>query len=116
MRTSQNKEKALSKSQISTDIVSLNKKEILSRHSLFVSADEKGLKVHSDKRFLLFSEKDFSKFLNQPVELFLSQYELPFYGVIKSIRLVKKDLFEIHVDFMESAPLFYRECVADLLN
>ena len=99
-----------------TDIVSLSKKEILSRRSQLAGVTKEGLTVHSNKKFFLIPEKEFSRFLNQPVELFLSQYEIPFYGVITKICPLKKDLFEICIDFMENTPLYYRECVKDLLN
>ena len=116
MRFVKNRERAMSRYPVSTEIISLNKKEILSRYSQLTSVSKKGLTVHSNKKFFLVPEKDFSKFLNQPVELFLSQYELPFYGVLKKIHPITKDLFEICIDFTKSTPLFYRECVEDLLN
>ena len=99
-----------------TDIVSLSKKETLSLHGQLAGVTREGLTVHSDKKFFLIPEKEFSRFLNQPVELFLSQYEIPFYGVLKKICPLEKDLFEIYIDFMENTPLYYRECVEDLLN
>ena len=102
--------------QVSTDIVSLSKKAILSRRSLLAGADCKGLIVYSDKSCLLVPKTDIPLFLNQPVKLFLSHYELPFYGIIKSIKAVRGTGFEICVDFTENTPLYYRECVADLLN
>lgn len=106
----------MNKHLISTEIMSLNKKELLSSHSQLAEVSKKGLTVYSDKKFFLVPEKEFSKILNQPVELFLSQYEMSFYGVITKIMAIKKNLFKIFIDFTESTPLYYRECVEDLLN
>ncbi len=116
MRISKTRRSAERERHVSTDIVSLAQQEVLSRHSYLAGATKKGLTVHSDKKFFLIPEKDFLKFLNCPVELFLSQYEIPFYGIITKICPLKKTLFEINVDFMENTPLYYRECMADLLN
>lgn len=102
--------------EISAEIMSLAKKEILSRRNRLAGASKQGLTVHSKKKFFLIPEKDTVKFLNHPVELFLSQYELSFYGIIKTIRKLNENLFEVRVGFEESAPLYYRECVADLLS
>ena len=116
MRFSQNTKSIFSGNKISTDIISLPEKEILSCHNQLTSISKKGLTFRSDKKHLLVPEKILSEFLNHPVELFLSQYELPFYGVIKEINFVEKGVFEIRIGFMESTPLYYRECMEDLLN
>ena len=116
MKTSQKKNKVYDQQHIWTDVISLKTKEILSRYSQLISVTKKGLVVQSKKEALSVSVKDFSKFLNCPVELFLSQYEIPFYGVITKINFIKKDVFEFYIDFMENTPLYYRECVTDLLN
>ena len=116
MKLSHDEQKTKAQYNISTEIVSLTEKEILSRYSQLASVTKKGLTVHSKKKFFLVPEKDFLKFLNHPVELFLSQYEMPFYGIITKICPIEKDIFEIRIDFMENTPLYYRECVEDLLN
>ena len=116
MKTFQTEKEAIGRYNISTDIISLTKQEILSRHSHLAGVTKKGLTVHSDKKYFLVPEKEFSNFLNHPVELFLSQYEIPFYGIITKICSIRESLFEISVDFTENTPLYYRECVADLLN
>ena len=110
------KEEKKRKPEISAEMMSLAKKEILSRRNWLASASKQGLTVHSRKKFFLIPEKDTVKFLEHPVELFLSQYELSFYGIIKAIHKLNEDLFEVCVGFEESAPLYYRECVADLLS
>ncbi len=114
--TYQDTEDTYDENTVSTDIVSLHDKEILSCNSYLTSITKKGLTFHTDKKGLLVHEKDFSKFLNHPVELFLSQYELPFYGVIKNIVPLDKDIMEIYIGFMENTPLYYRECIEELLN
>ena len=102
--------------RVLTDIVSLSKKAILSQKSLLSGADCKGLIFYSDKSHLLVPKTEIPSFLNQPVKLFLSQYELIFYGIVKSVKAVQRRGFEICVDFTENTPFYYRECVADLLN
>ena len=102
--------------KIFTDIISLSEKVILSKNSQLTSASKKGLVFHSEKKFLPFPKRDILRFLNQPVELFLSHYELPFYGVLRDVSEVEEDVFEIFVDFTKETPLYYRECVEDLLN
>lgn len=116
MKLNHRDHKDMNQYKIFTEIVSLNKQEILFRYSHLIGVTKKGLTFHSDKKSFLASEKDFLKFLNHPVELFLSHYELLFHGIIKNIRFLEKDLLEICIDFMENTPLFYRECVEDLLN
>ena len=104
------------KSKVWTDLISIKTKEILSYQNELISVTKQGLTVLSKKEFFNISESDFIKFLNTPVELFLSQYELPFYGRIKKINQKKKNLFEIKISFLEDTPIYYRECVSDLLN
>ena len=94
----------------------MNTNEILSHQSKLVSVTKKGLTVHTKKQFFNISKKDFPKILNDSVELFLSQYEIPFYGVISQIQQKEKDLFEIKINFTDNTPIYYRECVNDLLN
>ena len=100
--------------EVFTDIISLSEKVILSKYSQLASVSKKGLTFHARKKFLPFPKRDIFKFLNTPVELFLSHYELPFFGVLKKISEIKEDLFEISIDFTEDTPLYYRECIEDL--
>ena len=102
--------------KIFTDIVSLSDKITLSKYSRLTSASKKGLVFYSKKKFFPMSKRELLRFLNQPVELFLSPFELSFFGVFKSISEVKKDKFKILVDFTKETPLYYRECIEDLLN
>lgn len=116
MKVSQKRTKSVKQYNIWTDVISLKTKEVVSCHSQLTSVTKKGLIVQSNKDSLTVSKQNCSKFLNCPVELFLSQYEVPFYGVVTKINFIKKDMFEIYIDFMENTPLYYRECVTDLLN
>ncbi|MDE0092569.1 MAG: hypothetical protein OXN83_04720 [Oligoflexia bacterium] len=99
-----------------SDLVSVKTKEVLSHHGELISVTKQGLTVQSKKEFLNISENDFCKFLNRPVELFLSQYEISFYGIIKKVNLIRRNIFEIKISFTEDTPIYYRECVTDLLN
>ena len=110
------KTKTKQENKVWADLISLKTKDILSSHSELTAVTKQGLTVQAKRKFFNISENDFPKFLNNPVELFLSQYEIPFYGVIKKINTKKKDIFEIKISFMESAPDYYRECVTDLLK
>lgn len=116
MTTTQSWHKTKNKHVISTDIMSATQKKLLSRNSRLSGISTKGLTLQSKKKYLLIPEKDFSRFLNQPVELLLSQYELPFDGVVTQISSIEEDLFEIQIDFSKNTPLYYKECVEALLN
>ena len=102
--------------KIWTDLVSIKTKETLSSYSELASVTRQGLTVKSKKEFFCVSESDFPRFLNSPVELFLSQYEIPFYGVIKHIRKIGKNIFEVSIRFTKDTPSYYRECVTDLMK
>ena len=104
------------KIKIWADLISLKTKDILSPQSELTAVTKNGLIVQTKKQFFNISENDFPRFLNNPVELFLSQYEIPFYGVIKKINIKEKGSVEIKISFLESAPDYYRECVTDLLK
>lgn len=109
-------EKQRKKPKICTDIVSLRRQKVLSQSSQLIKATKTGLTFKSGKKFFFISQKEIPLFVNHPVKLFLSQYEIPFYGVIKKISPGKKNFFVICVDFMKNVPLYYRECVEELLN
>ena len=102
--------------KIWTELISLETKELLSSYSELISVSEQGLTVLAKKQFVNIPESDWPHFLDNPVELFLSQYEIPFYGIIKKIKKKKKDSFEIKINFMETTPVYYRECLIDLFN
>ncbi len=104
------------KHNISTEILSLRTKELVSRQNFLSSATKRGLTVCIKKKSFLIPEQDLPKILNHPVQLFLDQYEIAVYGVITKIRVIKEDLFEISIGFTKETPLYYRECVGDLLN
>ena len=99
-----------------TDIIALNTREILSRYSELVLANKTGLTIQVKKGLFHFSEKERKKLLDMPVELFLSQYEIPFYGEIESIWDLEDNLIEIKVRFLPNTPIYYRECMGELLN
>ena len=104
------------KVKILTDVVALKTREILSQHNELVLTDKKGLVIQTNKDSFNFSVKDRKKFLNLPVELFLSQYEIPVYGEIDSIEDLENDLIEIKIRFLNQTPYYYRECLKELLN
>lgn len=104
------------KNKIVSDIKSLDQKKVLIKDSRLVSVTSKGLCFFSKTKQLKVSKNFlFSSFLNHPVELFLSEYELNLDGVIHAVSLVGKDLFEIHIQFTETTPQFYRDCFVDLV-
>ena len=109
-------DKEKTENKVWTELISLQTEEILSSYSELDSVTKNGLTVIAKKKFFNIPESGFLKVLNKPVELFLSQYEIPFYGVIKEIKRKKKDTFEIKISFMENTPAYYRECLTDLFN
>lgn len=102
--------------KIWTELISINTEEILSPYSELISVTKHGLTVLAKRKFFHLPENNFTKVLNAPVELFLSQYEIPFYGIIRQIKRKKKESFEIDISFMDSTPAYYRECLTDLFN
>ena len=103
--------------KIWTELISINTEEVLSSYSELISVTKQGLTVLAKRKFFNLPENSFTKALNLPVELFLSQYEIPFYGIIKEIKRTKrKDSFEIKISFMDSTPTYYRECLTDLFS
>ena len=102
--------------KILTDIVALQTREILSKYNELTLVDTKGLVIRTKKDSFPFSIKDRKKFLNLQVELFLSQYELPFHGEIDSIKDIEDGGIEIKIRFLRQTPQYYRECIGELLN
>ena len=99
-----------------TELVSMNTKETLSSYSELISASKQGLTVLVKGDFFNIPKNGFAKVLNAPVELFLSQYELLFHGIIKEIKRKRGNSFEIKISFMDDTPTYYRECLTDLFN
>ena len=104
------------KVKILTDVVALQTREILSKYNEVVLADNKGLVIQTKKESFPSSEKDREKLLNLSVELFLSQYEIPFFGEIASIEDLENGWIEIKIRFLSQTPYYYRECMGELLN
>jgi len=102
--------------KILTDIMALKTREILSKNSELVLADKKGLIIKEKKSSFNFLFENREKLLNLPVELFLSQYEIPFYGEIDSIEDLGNNWIEIKIRFLSQTPYYYRECMEGLLN
>ena len=105
-----------SKNKIFSDIISLLEEDVLLYYTQLTSITKKGLTLQAYKECFSVSRKDILKQKNHPVELFLSQYELPLQGVIKKINSTGKGTFKIYISFTESTPIYYRECIEDLLN
>ncbi len=107
----------LQKNKILSDIISLEKKDILANQTQLVNVNKNGFYLRFKKDQILVKEENFlKKFLNHYVEIFLSEYELKAEGIIKHLSLIDKNLFEVHIAFTESTPTFYRECVSDLMS
>ena len=106
----------LQKNNIVSDITSLEKKGVLAAQIQLVNVDREGFYFHLNQDQILIPKQSFlKKFLNHYVELFLSEYELKFEGIIKRVSPIDKNLVEVHIGFTESTPTFYRECILDLM-
>lgn len=102
---------------VMSDIVSLPENYVLAKNGRLISVTKKGLAFKLEEKNILVPRKSSLKiFLNHRVELFLSGYELYLEGVVKAFSLAGDGACEVFVGFAESAPPFYRACVADLLN
>ncbi|MBC6414848.1 MAG: hypothetical protein GDA46_00410 [Bdellovibrionales bacterium] len=102
--------------KVLTDIIILNTRKILFRCSELVLANKTGLTFRIKKTSFDFSQRETQNFLNLPVELFLSQYEIPFFGEIDFIQDIDKYFLEVKIRFMSETPFYYRECLGELLN
>ncbi len=102
---------------IMSDIVSLPENCVLAKDGRLISVTKQGLAFQVEEKNILVPKKSSLKiFLNRRVELFLSGYELYLEGVVKAFSLAGEGSCEVFVGFSDSAPPFYRACVADLLN
>ena len=102
--------------KILTDVIALKTREILSKYNELTLVDKRGLVIKTKKDSFPSSIEGRKKFLNLPVELFLSQYEIPFYGEIDSIEDLEDGLVEIKIRFLSQTPQYYRDCIGELLN
>ena len=102
--------------KISVGLIPINNHNVLSRNFRLITVTTQALILQNDKQPCYFSEKEILKLIDEPVELFLSQYEYFFYGQIRSIKKLQGDKIQVEVCFMDNAPSYYRECVRDLLN
>ena len=102
--------------KISADIISMNSNDVLYKDFNLVKATTTGLILRKKNPPAYVFKEELLKFLNEPVELFLSQFEYSFYGHIQSITKFSGKSIQLEVCFMDSVPGYYRECVQDLLN
>jgi len=104
------------KVKVLTDVMALQSREILSKYSELVLANKQGLVIQEKKSSFNFLLENKERLINLPVELFLSQYEIPFYGEIDSIEDLGNEWIEVKVRFLSQTPFYYRECMTELLN
>ena len=102
--------------KISVGLIPMKTDNILSSQFKLIEASTQALILQNDKSATSLTEEEILKLVNEPVELFLSQYEYYFYGQIQSIKKLEGDRFQVEVCFMDNVPNYYRECVKDLLN
>ena len=109
-------ESFIKKGKVLSDIVLISKIKTVCKQSHLKTATKNGLIFHSKKKLFLLNHKNIRKYLDHPVSLVLSQYDLLFYGVLKKIQPLGQKAFEISIGWTKNTPLYYRECVEDLLN
>lgn len=98
---------------------SLDHMTLLSRTGAIVEASTTGFLVHVERKELVpkqFRENLSIDALNgDRIILLIEPLNLEISGKIARTRRVKKDVYEIAIDFTDDAPAYWRECLIDML-
>jgi hypothetical protein len=112
------KRKTVSPLSIST-IADLDTLTRLSRGGIIVDASASGLliRVRRDDLLpqILRATLNLDSLIETDISIHIHAMDLEITGTIKRTKLVGKKSFELGVDFSEEAPLYWRECLVDLL-
>ncbi|MCY4512840.1 MAG: hypothetical protein OXB86_04050 [Bdellovibrionales bacterium] len=99
-----------------SDFFFLANNKTIARKGCLTSVNFKGFTLQSHKNHLIIMEEGLLKaVLRQPIGFFLSEFEIELQGKVKGLYFLDNDYFEVSIGFLDDAPYFYRQCVADLL-
>lgn len=101
------------------ELTSLAHYKVLARCGQIVDASTSGILMHINRKDLIPKELrenlSLQELLGQHVVMFLPQMNLDLDGRITRADHIGKGVFEIGVQFSEEVPLYWRECLIDLL-
>lgn len=91
----------------------------LTREAQIVQASATGLLIHVDRRDLIAPQLrknlNIDELVGERVYLRLDDMNLELSGVVARTQFVGKGQFHIAIDYSDEAPLYWRECLMDLL-
>ena len=100
-------------------LTSLTQKKVVSRRGKIIQASTSGFLIHIDRADLvpknLRESLSLQEILNDQLLLVISPMELEIGGVVARVKRINKTTFELGVNFVDSGPEFWRECLMDLL-
>lgn len=102
-----------------SELTSLNQYKVLARAGAITNASTSGLQMTIDRKDLIPKELRENLTLNdlvgQQVVMFLPQMNLDLDGTIMRADHIGRGLFNVGIKFSEEVPLYWRECLIDLL-
>lgn len=102
-----------------SNFTSLDHMTLLTRHGFIVDASATGFLIQISRSDLV--PKEFKDRLSiedltgDRVMLKLKDMDLELSGTVTRTKRLKKDLFEIGIDYSDDAPEYWRECLLELL-
>lgn len=101
------------------ELTSLAQYKVLARCGRIIDASTSGILMHINRKDLMPRELrenlSLKELVGQHVVMFLPQMSLDLDGRITRADHVGKGVFEIGIQFSEEVPLYWRECLIDLL-
>ncbi len=101
------------------ELTSLANYKVLARAGEIIDASTSGLLMYINRKDLIPKELrenlSLKELLGQHVVMFLPQMNLDLDGRITRAHHIGKGVFEIGLQFSEEVPLYWRECLIDLL-
>lgn len=99
-----------------SDFFFLSNSQTIAEKGCLTSVTFKGFTFQSHKNHLTLKEEGLlNTVLKQPIGFFLSEFEIELHGRVRGLHFLDNDCFEVSIGFLDDAPYFYRQCVADLL-
>lgn len=118
MKSRQSLRKSIHPIELSRIVLGHNQTQLASGGTL-IEVSETGFKLILDRKALkspkLRSQLDLSELLNETIWIHLNDLDLILEGTVTRTRFIGKGKFEIGIDYSDTAPEYWRECLVDLL-
>lgn len=92
---------------------------LLSQGGTLVEVSETGFKILLDRKEFpsskFRSQLDLNELVNELISIHIEELDLIIQGTIQRTQFLGKGIFEIGVDYSDTAPEYWRECLVDLL-